>query len=404
MKRARTFSAMLVVTLFLVVFYMTVHLETTLTVRALKNVSKSKDFTTLSAVVHIVTVSNDLRQMIPKNGAYWNRLLYSAMQSLENGENPRRKEPHWSVCREENRELLKLNVHDFDSYPALIQEFLRGLNCKSPPLLIDQPYKCVGAVRENKTLLFAIKSSPRNFERRQAVRETWGREGVYQGGMRVRLVFVMGNTAPDDPDLSVLLSFEAKHYEDILQWDFNESLLNLTLKMNLFLQWTVKNCPSLSFVFSGDDDVFINTPDLIKYTESLDASKASQLYAGQIISTASPLRNPRSKYFIPHSFYNGPYAPYAGGGGFLFSGALLKPLFSVSQILPLFPIDDVYIGMLMKALGIPPESHGGFRTFDVRQQDRENICVHKNNLLIHQRLPHEIEKMWKGINSPLLTC
>lgn len=404
MKRARTFSVMLVVTSFLVVFYMTIHLETTSTVRALKNVSKPEDFTTMSAVVHIVTVSNDLRQIIPKNGAYWNRLLYSALRSLENGENPRRKEPHWSVCREENQELLKLNVHDFDSYPGLMQEFLRGLNCKSPPLLIDQPYKCVGAVRDNKTLLFAIKSSPRNFERRQAVRETWGQEGVYQGGMRVRLVFIMGNTAPDEPDLSTLLSFEAKHFEDILQWDFSESLLNLTLKLNLFLQWTVKNCPSLSFVFSGDDDVFINTPDLVKYTQSLDASKTSQLYAGQIINNASPLRNTRSKYFIPYSFYNGPYAPYAGGGGFLFSGALLKPLFSVSQILPLFPIDDVYMGMLMKALGISPESHGGFRTFDVRQQDRENICVHKNTLLIHQRLPHEIEKMWKGINNPLLTC
>lgn len=395
---------MLVVTSFLLFFYLTMRLETTSTVRATKNISRQEDFTTIPAIVHIVTVSNDLRQIIPKDGAYWNRLLYSAMKNLENGESPRRTEPHWSVCREENRELLKLNVHDFDSYPGLMQEFLRGMNCLSPPFLVDQPYKCVGAERDNQTLLLAVKSSPRNFERRQAVRETWGHEGVYEGGMRVRLVFLMGNTAPDDPDLSALLSFEAKHFEDILQWDFDDSLLNLTLKMNRFLKWTVKNCPSLSFVFSGDDDVFVNTPGLIKYVQSLDANKASQLYVGQIISTATPLRDPRSKYYIPHSFFAGPYPAYAGGGGFLFSGALVKPLFTVSQILPLFPIDDVYVGMLMKALGVSAQSHGGFQTFDVRQKDRENVCVHKENLLIHQRLPHQVEKLWRGINNPHLTC
>ncbi|XP_017293264.1 N-acetyllactosaminide beta-1,3-N-acetylglucosaminyltransferase 2 [Kryptolebias marmoratus] len=404
MKRARTFGAMVVATSFLIFFYLTVHLEVTTTVRAAGNVSKLEDFTTIPAIVHIVTVSNDLRQIIPKDGAYWNRMLYSAMRSLENRESPRRKEPHWSVCREDNQELLKLNVHDFDAYPSLMQEFLRGMNCRSPPLLIDQPYKCVGVVKDNQTLLFAIKSSPGNFERRQAVRETWGREGLYRGGVRVRLVFLMGNTAPDDPDVSTLLSFEAKHFEDVLQWDFSESLLNLTLKMNLFLKWTVKNCPSLSFVFSGDDDVFVNTPGLIAYTQSLDAEEAPQLYVGQIITTASPHRDPRNKYYIPNSFYNGPYTPYAGGGGFLFSGALLKPMFSVSQILPLYPIDDVYMGMLMKALGISPVSHGGFRTFDIRQQDRENVCVHRDNILIHQRLPREIEKLWRGINNPLLTC
>lgn len=403
MRQVRTFSAMLVVTSLLLFFYLTFRLETTTTVRAAKNVSKLLDFTTIPAVVHVVTVSNDLRQVIPKDGAYWNRLLYSAMKNLENGERPRRREPHWSVCKEENKELLKLNVHDFDSYPGLMQDFLRGMNCLSPPFLIDQPYKCVEWARDNQTLLLAIKSSPRNFERRQAVRETWGREAVYEGGMRVRLVFLMGISAPDDPDLGALLSFEARHFEDILQWDFVDSLLNLTLKMNLLLKWTVKNCPS-SFVFSGDDDVFVNTPGLIKYVQSLDATTASQLYVGQILSTASPLRDPRSKYYIPHSFYTGAYPEYAGGGGFLFSGALLKPLFTISQILPLFPIDDVYVGMLMKALGVSPKAHGGFQTFDIRQKDRENVCVHKEYLLIHQRLPHQVEKLWRGINDPHLTC
>lgn len=236
------------------------------------------------------------------------------------------------------------------------------------------------------------------------MRETWGREEVYKGGMRVRTVFLLGSSSQDDPDLSPMLSFEAQHYKDILQWDFCESLLNLTLKMNLLLQWTLQNCPNVSFVFSGDDDVFVNTPALLNYLQSLEPLKASQLYAGHVISTANPLRDPKSKYYIPLSFYEGPYPAYAGGGGFLISGALLQPFFAVSHVIPFFPIDDVYTGMCAKALDVTPETHVGFQTFDVKEEDRENLCVHKDLILIHQRTPQQMKKLWRGIHSPLLTC
>lgn len=298
-------------------------------------------------------------------------------------------------------------MHDFTSYPVLFQDFLQCMNCRSPPVLINQPNKCISGEREgdNPTfLLFAIKTTPGNFERRQAVRETWGRDGTYQSGARVRTVFLLGSSPLDDPDLSPLLSFEARHFGDLLQWDFHESLLNLTLKMNMFLQWTLKYCPTVSFVFSGDDDVFVNTPALLRYLQSLEPPRGSRLYVGHVINTANPLRDPKSKYYIPLSFYDGPYPAYAGGGGFLISGALLQPLYSVSRVIPFFPIDDVYIGICSKAVGVSPEAHAGFLTFDIKEQDRDNLCVHKNLILIHQRSPQQMKKLWKGIHSPLLTC
>lgn len=421
MRRIQTFTAMaLLVTLFLIFFYSTLHLETTygrwagpadsLQVhdRDVKAQSSKQESVTIPHPdVHNVSVSDAFRQTIPQNGAYWNRLLFSALRNLNKGVNPFRHDSDWSRCRETNHELLQTNVHDFISYPVLFQDFLQGMNCRSPPVLINQPNKCISGEGkgDNQTfLLFAIKSTPGNFERRQAVRETWGREGMYQSGARVRTVFLLGSSPLDDPDLSPLLSFEARHFGDLLQWDFHESLLNLTLKMNIFLQWTLKNCPHVSFVFSGDDDVFVNTPALLSYLQSLERSKASQLYVGHVISTANPLRDPKSKYYIPLSFFDGPYPAYAGGGGFLISGALLRPLYSVSRVIPFFPIDDVYTGMCSKALGVTPEAHTGFHTFDVKEQDRENLCVHKDLILIHQRSPQQTKKLWKGIHSPLLTC
>ncbi|KAF7665317.1 hypothetical protein LDENG_00147750 [Lucifuga dentata] len=369
--------------------------------------AKQESISTTQPNVLNVSLSDALTKTIPQNGAYWNRLLYSVLRSIDKGEFSVRPDPSWSSCKKTNQEILQTNVHDFTSYPALFKDFVQSMNCRSPPLLIDQPNKCIpgpGEGDDQTFLLFAIKTSPNNFQQRQAVRETWAKEQVYQSGQRVRTVFLLGNSPPDHPDLSLLLSFEAKQFGDLLQWDFSESLLNLTIKANVFLHWTVKNCPHISFIFSGDDDVFINTPALLDYLNSLESSKASQLYAGQIISPASPHRDPNIKYYIPMSFYDGPYPAYAGGGGFIISGALLQPLHYISCVLPLFPIDDVYIGMCMNALGISPEAHKGFQTFDVQQQDRENMCIHKSLFVIHRRSPQQMIKIWNGIHSPFLTC
>ncbi|XP_078101998.1 N-acetyllactosaminide beta-1,3-N-acetylglucosaminyltransferase 2 [Sander vitreus] len=418
MRHIKTLSAMVVlVTLFLIYFYSTLHLETAYSRRAepgelLKHpnrqVQDSDVKTPSSTTPHPdVSISDIFRQTIPHNGAYWNRLLYSVLRNLDKGEDPFRHDTNWSGCRETNQELLQNNVHDFASYPVLLQDFLQGMKCRSPPVLLNQPNKCISGdgKGDNQTfLLFAIKSTPGNFERRQAVRETWGREGTHQSGLRVRTVFLLGSPLPDDPHLTPLLSFEASHFKDLVQWDFHDSLLNLTLKMNMFLQWMLKTCPNVSFVFSGDDDVFVNTPAVLGYLQSLEPSKASRLYVGHVISTATPLRDPTSKYYIPLSFYDGPYPAYAGGGGFLISGALLQPLHSVSRVIPFFPIDDVYTGMCIKAVGISPEANDGFQTFDIKEEDRENLCIHKSLLLIHRRSPQQTKKLWKGIHSPLLTC
>ncbi|XP_068174299.1 N-acetyllactosaminide beta-1,3-N-acetylglucosaminyltransferase 2 [Antennarius striatus] len=354
--------------------------------------------------VHTVSVSDQFVKTMTPNGAYWSRLLSMALKTKQNSSIAG---CNWSQCKDLKTDLLKVNVHDFNSYSSLFQDFLQGMMCRSPPILINQPKKCLageGNGNNQTFLLFAIKSTTANFERRQALRETWGREGLYENGLRVQIVFLLGISTLDDPNLNAVLSFEARQYQDILQWDFNESFFNLTLKMNSFLQWTLENCPRVSYVFSGDDDVFVNFPALLRYLQDLEPSKASKLYVGQIISTANPILDPNNKYYIPTSFYEGSYPTYAGGGGFILSGALLKPLYSISQMVPFFPIDDVYIGMCILALGVSPEAHDGFQTFDIKQEHRNNLCITKNLIMIHQRTPQQMKRLWKGIHNPLLNC
>ncbi|KAK2846655.1 hypothetical protein Q5P01_009654 [Channa striata] len=379
MKRLSCVVAMIVLTTVFTILYMTLNLDVASGFKPGPNdLQKQRGMRVqITEAKPEPFVSDGFRQVIPQNGAYWNRLVHSALRELDQGENQFRN------------------------------DFVQVMNCRSPPVLLDQPNKCIASEEGEEVrtiLLLAIKSTPGNFERRQAVRETWGSE-VFQSGVQVRTVFLLGTTPQDHPNLSALLSFESDYHGDLLQWDFQESLLNLTLKMNMFLEWTLKRCPQVSYVFSGDDDVFMNTPALLTYLTSQEASsRGPHLYVGQIIRNGSPIRDPYNKYYIPLSFYDGPYPAYAGGGGYLFSGALLGPLHSLLNVIPFYPIDDVYAGMCFNALGVSPEAHPGFRTFDVKDQDRENLCVHKDLILIHRRSPSQITKLWKGIHNPLLTC
>jgi N-acetyllactosaminide beta-1,3-N-acetylglucosaminyltransferase len=49
-------------------------------------------------------------------------------------------------------------------------------------------------------------------------------------------------------------------------------------------------------------------------------------------------------------------------------------LYSITDRVHLYPIGDVYIGMCLQKLGLVPEKHKGFRTFDMEEKIRNNIC------------------------------
>ena len=205
-------------------------------------------------------------------------------------------------------------VSGFDSLPDRFKDFLLYLRCRNYSLLIDQPDKCA----KKPFLLLAIKSLTSHFNRRQAIRESWGKE-TNVGNQTVVRVFLLGQTPTEDnhPDLSDMLKFESEKHQDILLWNYRDTFFNLSLKEVLFLRWVSTSWPNAEFVFKGDDDVFVNTHHLLNYLNSLSRNKAKDLFIGGVIHNAGPHRDKKLKYYIPEVVYTGVYLPYAGGGGFL---------------------------------------------------------------------------------------
>ncbi|KAF7249379.1 N-acetyllactosaminide beta-1,3-N-acetylglucosaminyltransferase 2 [Varanus komodoensis] len=292
-------------------------------------------------------------------------------------------------------------INDYENLPDRFKDFLLYLRCRNYSLLMDQPQKC----KHKPFLLLAIKSLIPHFDRRQAIRESWGKE-IKSGDTTIMRVFLLGQTPSEDhyPDLSDMLKFESETHQDILLWNYRDTFFNLTLKEVLFLKWVSNTCPEAQFIFKGDDDVFVNTHQILDYLKSLTKEKAKDLFIGDVIQDAGPHRDKKLKYYIPESIYEGSYPPYAGGGGFLYSGDLALRLTNISDQVLLYPIDDVYIGMCLQKLGLAPEKHKGFKTFDIDEKHRNNICSYTNLILVHSRKPQEMIKIWTNLQDPHLSC
>ncbi|XP_051231541.1 N-acetyllactosaminide beta-1,3-N-acetylglucosaminyltransferase 3 [Dicentrarchus labrax] len=315
----------------------------------------------------------------------------------------------WRKC-EKNESAADSKGFRFLS--GVIKNFLYYHHCRHFPMLLDVPDKCGGADDSAEVfLLLVIKSSPVNYERRELLRKTWAKERLHNG-VWIRRIFISGTmeNGLEKERLNKLLELEQREYSDILQWDFDESFFNLTLKQVLFLEWMERNCAQVHFMLNGDDDVFANTDNIVEYLQSLkDNNGSKHLFIGNLITNAKPNRSLGSKYFIPFQLYpSQKYPSYCGGGGFLLSVHTALVIYNMSQSIDLFPIDDVYMGMCLAKAGLAPDLHIGVRTLTFHipssKIDQYDPCYYKDMLLVHRFLPRDTYIMWQRVHEPGLKC
>ncbi|KAK2851130.1 hypothetical protein Q5P01_007406 [Channa striata] len=286
-------------------------------------------------------------------------------------------------------------------------QFVLHRHCRYFPMRINHPEKCTDG---DVHLLMVVKSVNEQHDRREAVRRTWGREQTVHG-KKIKTLFLLGTPAPgkDTKNLQKLIEYEDRIYGDILQWDFMDTFFNLTLKEVNFLKWFDIYCSGVQFIFKGDDDVFVNTHNLLQLIRfEAEGPKVADLFMGDTIPNAIPIRNRQSKYYIPKELYDKPYPPYVGGGGFLMSSQLARRLHVVSEKLEMYPIDDVFLGMCLQKLSVAPEMHAGFRTFGISKRKASPMnkepCFYRDLIVVHKLSAQELLKMWSVVHNEDLVC
>nr|XP_057924152.1 lactosylceramide 1,3-N-acetyl-beta-D-glucosaminyltransferase A-like [Doryrhamphus excisus]XP_057924153.1 lactosylceramide 1,3-N-acetyl-beta-D-glucosaminyltransferase A-like [Doryrhamphus excisus] len=263
--------------------------------------------------------------------------------------------------------------------------------------LLDHPEKCAG---EDVLLLVFVKTSPWNIVRRDAIRSTWGNETYIQRslGVTVKVMFALGVPAMDTDAIQERLIQEDRRHADLIQQDFIDSFYNLTLKLIMQFHWMHHRCAHARFLMSADDDVFIHMPNLVEYLQDMSRRGVTDFWVGRVYWGSPPNRSKDSKYYVPFEMYQWwSYPDYTAGGGYVVSGDVANKIYQVSLTLNAsLYIDDVFMGICAKAVGVSPEDH---MYFSGEGKAPQNMCIYNHMMTSHGHV-EDLHDLWKAATHP----
>ncbi|XP_077575168.1 N-acetyllactosaminide beta-1,3-N-acetylglucosaminyltransferase 2a [Stigmatopora nigra] len=255
-----------------------------------------------------------------------------------------------------------------------------------------------GSLPADLFLLMAVKSLVPHFVRRQAIRQSWGRIGRL-ANRTVATIFLLGQTPAEDhhPDLRGMLAREAQLHGDLLQWEFRDTPLNLSLKEALFLRWFHRNSSRTRFVLEAHDDTFVHTLKILDFLETWALAGSDSLFSGNVIDDGRPPVDRTHPDFVPPSVFTGVYPPYATSGEFLLSGEVALRLHQVSRSVLLFPVHDVYMGLCLHKLGLVPQKNAGFAKRPINDDYEDEQEVNSKLMVVSGCTPQEMLRMWNTV-------
>ena len=225
-------------------------------------------------------------------------------------------------------------------------------------------------------LLILVASAPDNFDRRNNIRKTWACDTELHWP-RWKTYFLLGQTPTSN--VSKLLLKEEEAFRDLVRGDYKEHYWNQTYKIQMGFEWAVKYC-EFSFLLKADDDVFVDTARVISYLNEPDTPKL-KLYSGHVMRRVAVTRK-LGKWFVSKSEYaRNIYPDYCSGFAYILSYDVVTLFVELFEFLPVFKIDDAYVGMLAEQTGVRAMQKVGFETWP----REETLCIPLTDTLARHR-------------------
>jgi beta-1,3-N-acetylglucosaminyltransferase 5 len=288
-----------------------------------------------------------------------------------------------------------INSYDFVNDTLSLKRNTEGAHY---PYLINHKEKCQD---QHVLLLLFIKTAPENYERRSAIRSTWGNEKYVQSQLNanIKTLFALGTPHPlKGKELQKKLVREDQEYNDIIQQDFVDSFYNLTLKLLLQFNWSNTFCPHAKFLMTADDDIFIHMPNLIEYLQGLEQMGVRDFWIGRVHRGAPPIRDKSSKYYVSYEMYQWPaYPDYTAGAAYVISSDVAAKVHEASQTLnSSLYIDDVFMGLCANKMGIVPQYHV---FFSGEGKAPYHPCIYEKMMTSHGHI-QDLQDLWKDATDP----
>ena len=231
-------------------------------------------------------------------------------------------------------------------------------------------------IPKNTTVLIIIPTTPSKFERRNTLRETWAKRISFyvntsssspEGIMRIAYFFAIAFER--NPCIDKEIERESAIHGDILRVNLTETYRDLVTKLLLTYEWVVAMDIKPDFVVKADDDIYVKIPNLVN---RLQENSTTKLYAGKLIKFGPVIRNPEHRWYVSKQQYPERFYPdYCEGHLYILSGDLLPGIVNASKETESFPIEDSYIALLLKKIGVTPKGWDFF-----------NLATKRNKILI----------------------
>ncbi|PIK42759.1 putative beta-1,3-galactosyltransferase 1-like [Apostichopus japonicus] len=237
-------------------------------------------------------------------------------------------------------------------------------------------------------LLVLMLSRASSITQRNAQRESCLSVKVARG-RNVRSVFLLGK--PKEEKLLADIKAEQEQYQDILMEDFDDTYNNLTLKVLMGMKWASEYCNNASWVMKVDDDVYVDLAQLVEILEGLTTTVKTMI--GWRIHKAKPVRDTNHKWFVSKEQYIAPvYPDYLCGIGYVISGDLPRLFYEESMSLPYFFLEDVFMGILAKRIGVTMHHSRKFET-----KHKKYVKSSKSDAVaVHLSKPHLVTSFFKA--------
>lgn len=295
------------------------------------------------------------------------------------------------VCR------VTLSKHPFKPHPLPVDEY-RIVSPETYQYILNQPALCKD---RSPFLVLMVPVAPVEAEAREAVRKTWGAPSqdtltlFYVGLLEVGQVLSIQDK----------LEEESRTHADIIQMNFQDSYQNLTIKTMMMMNWLATYCPNASYAMKVDADIFVNVFYLIR---RLRSSPRQGFITGSVINDGRPRRDSNSKWYVSEELYPEDSFPwYVSGAGYVFSVDLAARISWASRFVRMIPLEDVYVGLCLRVLGIRPVYSRTLLTlrnlFEIRQLEYDR-CTFAKLVIVNQFKPSGLLHIWQDFFKGHTSC
>ncbi|XP_029018381.1 beta-1,3-galactosyltransferase 1-like [Betta splendens] len=252
-------------------------------------------------------------------------------------------------------------------------------------------------------LVLMVPVAPNNVAARDAIRQTWGSSSLVQGKVVLTLFLLGLPSGADFQQQQEKVRQENQQHHDLIQSDFMDTYLNLTIKTMVIMDWLATRCPTAAYAMKIDSDMFLNIDNLMVMLQKPGIPKTKYL-TGYVMWNIPVIRSMDSKWYVSEELYPDPqYPTYTLGMGYVFSNDLPQKFVEVSTSITPFNIEDAYIGMCMKKLGFPvtpPPDPGQFRTYNIMY----NRCEYSKIITYILGSSEELVRYWTDLKKPGPPC